>query len=246
MRTLASALACRIAGTRLYGKPMQLLDIERGVSVLDHIIVLLKTVPAISAHVLGIAEGPGNDAFLEVAARHDIHTVRGSEKDVLQRLIQCAEAARATDVFRITTESPFPYFEMIEPVWNRHVSAGNDVTVIDGMPEGTHFEVYTLQALRRSHERGSARHRSELCSLYVREHREEFRVEIVPTVASVQRLDLRLTIDYPEDLIVCRAVYAQLREFAPRIPLERIIQFLDDTPNLRALVKPYTDSVRLY
>jgi len=41
MRKLVAAYACRIAGTRLYGKPLQLLDVERGVSILDHIVAQL-------------------------------------------------------------------------------------------------------------------------------------------------------------------------------------------------------------
>lgn len=246
MRRLAAAYACRIAGSRLYGKPLQLLDVEGGISVLDHMIALAATEPAIAEVVLGVAEGPGNDAFLEVAERHGVRAIRGSERDVLHRLILCGRAANATDVFRVTTESPFFHYEMIQEVWDRHVAQDNDVTVIDGLPEGSHFEIYSMAALERSHERGDERHRSELCSLYVREHRDEFHIEVVPISSDLERMDLRLTIDQPEDLVLCRAVYAHLRELAPRIPLIRIIDFLDGSPELRALVEPYVESVRLY
>jgi spore coat polysaccharide biosynthesis protein SpsF len=246
MRRLVGAFACRIAGSRLYGKPLQLLDIERGVSVLDHMIALARTEPAIAEVVLGIAEGAGNEAFVEVARRQHIQCIRGSEKDVLQRLILCGEAGQATDVFRVTTESPYFYFEMIGDVWQRHVDAKNDVTVIDGLPEGSHFEIYTLEALRRSHQRGDSRHRSELCSLYVREHRDEFRVEVLPIPKGLERMDLRLTIDYPEDLVLCRAVYEKFRALAPRIPLANIVEFLDESAALRALVAPFIHPARLF
>jgi spore coat polysaccharide biosynthesis protein SpsF len=246
MRRLVGAFACRIAGSRLYGKPLQLLDIERGVSVLDHMIALAKTEPSIAEVVLGIAEGVGNDAFVEVARKHAIKSIRGSEKDVLHRLILCGEAGGASDVFRVTTESPFFYYDMIAQVWKHHVDAGNDVTVIDGLPEGSHFEIYSLDALKRSHERGDSRHRSELCSLYVREHREEFRVEVLPIPADLERMDLRLTIDYPEDLVLCRAVYEEFRALAPRIPLPQIVAFLDGKPALKQLVAPFVHPARLF
>lgn len=246
MRRLVGAFACRIAGSRLYGKPLQLLDIERGVSVLDHMIALARTEPSIAEVVLGVAEGAGNEAFVEVARRLGLKCIRGSEKDVLHRLILCGEAGGATDVFRVTTESPYFYYDMIAEVWKRHVDNGNDVTVIDGLPEGSHFEIYSLDALRRSHERGDSRHRSELCSLYVREHREEFRVEVLPIPPSLERMDLRLTIDYPEDLVLCRAVYEKFRALAPRIPLEDIVAFLDGSPALRALVAPFIHPARLF
>jgi len=246
MRKLVAALACRINGARLYGKPLQLLDVERGVSVLGHLIALLRTEPSIGEIVLGVSEGTANAVFHDVARELGIQSISGSEEDVLHRLVLCGEAASATDIFRVTTESPFTYTEPLAAAWARHVSAGNDVTVTDGLPEGSHFEIFTLDTLKRSHARGDRRHRSELCSLYVREHRDEFQIEVLPVPAAVARPDLRLTIDYPEDLVLCRRVYQKLRAHAPRIPLEEIIAVLDADPGTRALVEPYVVSAPLY
>lgn len=239
MRRLVAALACRMEGSRLYGKPLQNLDVEGGVTILGHLVSLIDTVGEIDETVLGVAEGDANVPFIRFAAEKGVRHIVGSERDVLQRLIDCAEASEATDVFRVTTESPFTYFEAIPEAWARHVAQGNDVTTIDGLPEGSHFEIYTLESLRESHERGDERHRSELCSLYVREHREDFRVEVLEIPPGLERLDLRLTVDYPEDLVLCRGVYARLAELAPRIPVERIISYLDESPELVRLVEPY-------
>jgi spore coat polysaccharide biosynthesis protein SpsF len=245
-RKLVASLACRINGSRLYGKPLQLLDIQAGLSVLDHMITMLGTEPSIAAIVLGVSEGTANQVFHDLAASRGLQSIRGDERDVLSRLIKCAEAAGGTDVFRVTTESPFTYVEAIAAAWERHVRNGNDVTVTDGLPDGSNFEIFTLESLQRSHAKGDERHRSELCSLYIREHRDEFKVEIVETPAHLQRGDLRLTIDYPEDLIVCRGVYDALKSFAPRLPLDRIVEVLDAQPRLKALIAPFAQPSRLY
>ena len=50
-----------------------------------------------------------------------------------------------------------------------------------------------------------------------------------------------MTIDYPEDLVLCRAVYQELKNYAPRIPLKQIIDFIDSNPQLKALVDPFVD-----
>lgn len=246
MRTLVAALACRANGKRLYGKPLQLLDIERNISVLEYMVAMLRAQPSISEIVLGVSVGTANEVFHEIARSLGLKSIRGDERDVLQRLIQCGEEAGGTDIFRVTTESPFTYFEAIAEVWRQHCAHGNDATVVDGLPDGCNFEIFTLEALRRSHARGDARHRSELCSLYIREHRNEFQVEVVPVPADLQRGDLRLTIDYPEDLILCRRVHERLASDAPNIPLEKIVAVIDSEPELYALVAPYAASTRLY
>lgn len=243
MRRLVAALACRAGGSRLYGKPLQLLDLERNITVLEHIVSVLRTEPVIGEIVLGVAEGPENEPFHRLARNLGIRSIVGDEIDVLARLIQCGEAGRATDVFRWTTESPFVYFEAIADAWARHCSAGNDVTSPGRVPNGCRFEIIQMQVLRKSHAEGESRHRSELCTLFVREHRDQFRVEVLDAPAAVHRPEVRLTIDYPEDLVLCRRVAEHFRDVTPCIPLARILEFLDIRPDLLALVAPYAQPV---
>ncbi len=245
-RRLVAALACRAGGSRLYGKPLQMLDLERNMSVLDHMIALLRTEPTIDEIVLGVAEGPENEPFHQAARRLGIRSITGDETDVLSRLIQCGEAGGATDVFRTTTESPFTYFEAIEAGWARHCREDNDVTNLAGVPDGSGFEMIKLSALQRCHTNGDSRHRSELCTLYVREHRDEFRVDVLPIPPEVARPELRLTIDYPEDLVICRRIAEHFRDVAPRIPLADILKFLDSRPDLLELVAPYCAPLTWY
>ena len=246
MRRLVAALACRSEGSRLYGKPMQNLDVAAGVTILDHIVDALGTVDCIDEVVLGVSEGAANAAYVEFAEGRGMKSIRGDRDDVLMRLIQCGEAGGATDVFRITSESPYCHYEAVAEAWERHLAHGNDVTTIDPLPDGCHFEIYTLETLRRSHELGDATHRSEACNRYVREHRDDFRVEVLDVPPALARNDLRLTVDNPEDLILCRAVYAELKVHAPRIPLAAIVDFLDRSPELRARTERFVSRKRIW
>jgi spore coat polysaccharide biosynthesis protein SpsF len=240
-RKLVAALACRNQGSRLYGKPLQNLCIEKRITVLDYIISWMKTIPEIDQVVLGIAEGNHNLAFVDYCKDKNIPFITGNEIDVLERLIKCGELEAATDIFRVTSESPFTYYEAIGPAWQDHVEGGFDFTCLDFVPDGSGFEIITLNALQQSHENGSIKHRSELCSLFIRENADGFRMNQIEPPADVKRTDIRLTIDFPEDLVLCRAVYAHFRERAPKIPLNEILQFLDSRPDLKALVDPFID-----
>jgi spore coat polysaccharide biosynthesis protein SpsF len=244
MRKLVAALACRVTGTRLYGKPVQ--NLVNGVTILDQLLATLDCLPEIESKVLGISEGVDNQIFGEYARAKGLPYIFGDEIDVLSRLISCGRIEKATDVFRVTTECPFIWTEPFAEVWRRHVENGNDVTVTDDLPEGTAFEIYTLDALEKSHDLGTSWHRSEGCSRYVREHREDFQVEIVKPSAELARMDLRLTVDYPEDLVVCRRVYEKFADKAPLIPLADIVAFLDDNPEIKDLVAPYVSTKRVW
>ncbi|MBT4764594.1 acylneuraminate cytidylyltransferase [bacterium] len=241
MRKLVAALACRNKGSRLYGKPLQNLDIENGISILDNIVACLKQIPVIDSIVLGIADGIENDVFVEYAQANDISYIRGDEEDVLERLIRCGDLEGATDIFRSTSESPFLYFDLIDEAWTQHVESNNDATFLDDIIDGCGFEILSLDALKISHNEGEDRHRSELCTLYIRENKNQFKLGYIDPPEKLARKDMRLTVDYPEDLVVCRAVYEHFKSFEPNIPLLDVVDFLDRNPQLLSLTSPFCE-----
>lgn len=240
-KKLVVALACRNTGKRLYGKPLQNLDIKNGISILDNIISCLKNIQAIDSIVLGVAEGSENDAFVEYASINQIGCIRGDENDVLSRLIKCGDLDKATDIFRITSESPYPYFDLIDEAWLKHLQNNNDATFLDDVIDGCGFQILSLNALKKSHKEGEKRHRSELCGLYIRENKDKFKIQYITPPEQLLRKDIRLTVDYPEDLIVCRAVYEHFKEFAPNIPLLNVVNFLDKNKQLIKLTSSFCE-----
>ena len=241
MRKLVAVLACRNPGTRLYGKPMQNLDIENGFTILDNIISCLSNFECIETVVLGISEGNDNLALVDYAKANQLSYIIGDEIDVLSRLIQCGDYASATDIFRTTSESPFPYFDMIESMWAKHCKNNNDATFLDDIIDGCGFEIIKLDKLKESHKKGQKKHRSELCTLFIREHEDDFQIQRLYPPEELNRKDLRFTVDYPEDLIVCRAVYEKFKGNAPMIPLLDAVRFLDDNESLKKLIAPYCE-----
>lgn len=240
-RKLISALAVRNQGSRLYGKPLQNLHVQSSKTILSNIIECLNTVDCIDQTVLGIAEGDDNTAFINFAKNNKLEFIEGDEIDVLSRLIACAEKVDASDIFRVTSESPFPSYNSIKDAWDQHLDSNSDATFYDDVVDGCGFEIIKLKALKDSHKNGSSEHRSELCTLYIRENTDNFNLLKIKAPEHYNRKDLRLTVDNPEDLILCKAVYENFIDLAPRIPLDKIIKFLDMNSDLILLTKPFTE-----
>ncbi len=241
MRKLVVALACRNRGSRLYGKPLQNLDIENGINILDNIVACLSNFDCIDSVILGIAKGDENLDFVDYANKKGLGYIIGDETDVLSRLIQCGKSAGATDIFRMTSESPFLYFDMIDSAWKEHIDNDNDATFLDEIIDGCGLEIIKLNVLKESHVRGESRHRSELCTLYIREHANDYKIKKLFPPKELIRKDLRLTVDYPEDLIVCRAIYEKFKGNAPMIPLIEAVQFLDNNESLKQFISPFCE-----
>lgn len=242
-RSLTAVIAVRNKGSRLFGKPLQNLDIENGISILDFILRTLSRLRSIRSIVLAISEGPENRVFIELAAKYGLQFIIGDETDVLRRLIDGLLLSRSTDLFRITSESPFLYWNPVDDAWQEHVRGSFDASFCDNIIDGCGFEIISLDALKASWVNGTARHRSELCSLYIRENLNSFKTRKFHPPALLHRTDLRLTVDYPEDLVVCRAVYNFLQQNnkLDSFDLLEVVDFLDANSVYKSLVSCYTE-----
>ena len=66
---LTLVLACRNSGKRLYGKPLQILDEKKHISVLEFIISKAKKYKFVKSIVLAIASGKQNNIYEEIAKK---------------------------------------------------------------------------------------------------------------------------------------------------------------------------------
>lgn len=233
---LAAVLACRNQSSRLYAKPLQNLDVKKKVSILDYLLHQIRFQKEINDVVLAISDQEENRIYQDMAKKYNIPYVTGDDKDVLARLIRGGELVSAENVFRVTTECPYIYFDNLKELYEHHCKNRMDYSLTSGLPDGAFYEIIRLEALKKSWEQGEPKHRSELCSLYIYEHQKEFKVVQHDCPAEFKRKDMRLTVDWPEDLIVMRQIYEGLK-LSPeeRLDFKRVIGFLDRNPRINGI-----------
>ena len=224
-----AVLACRVGSDRLFAKPLQPVG---DMPILQLIISQLKTSSIVDEIVLAISENPGNEVFENFAIEKNLKFIRGDENDVLKRLIASATFVDADTILRVTTENPFIYWEGIDNLITKHHKGNYDLTTYKNMPLGSSIEIIKLRALELSHKSGSSKHRSELCTLFINQNPKKFKIcRIIEK--GLNRPDIRLTVDTPQDLWVARIIHENLSKNGKPIPLKKIIKFLDHNPQIK-------------
>ena len=228
-KKIAAIIACRVDSERLFGKPLQLID---NYSILHLLIKQLQTSKLLDDIVLAISDKSGNEVFHEFAKQNNIKSISGDDEDVLQRLIDGANYVNADQIFRVTSENPYLYWENIDKIILKHNSGNNDFTYVKDVPIGSGFEIINLDALKKSHLSGKRKHRSELCSLYIRENQKSFKIQSIIPPKKLQCPQIRLTVDTPEDLLVARLIHKSVGSKDNPIPLLNIINFLNSNAEI--------------
>jgi spore coat polysaccharide biosynthesis protein SpsF len=184
--------------------------------------------------VLATTRNKEDDRLEEIARGVGVAAFRGAEDDVLGRHIECARAHAADHVVRVTGDNPLTDLETLELLVGRHTEAGADYTYVPGesLLMGILPEVISLSALERSWERGDSSHRSELVTLYIKEHPEEFRIERAELPHGLFHPELRLTVDEAEDVALMQALFERLQKGRGIVTTREAIALLLKEPRL--------------
>lgn len=203
MRT-AIILQARVSSTRL---PAKALATVGEITLLERCLHRLILANA-GEVILATTTSPEDDALVEIAQRMNARVFRGSTDDVLGRYLGAAGTLDADIVIRATGDNPAVDIEAPVRVCRALERSSADYACEDGLPVGAGVEAITFDALCRSAAAATSAEDREHVTLYLKHRPGAFRVTRRPPPLSLNRPDLRLTIDTREDLDYMRRLFA--------------------------------------
>lgn len=225
------AVSARMRSVRCPGKAVAPLA---GKPLLTHLLERLISLAGESSVVLATSTSEENDVLVELAERSGVRSFRGDEDDVLGRYLALAEHFDAEHLVRVTGDNPLTDLPLIDALVDTHLAADGDYTYVpgDALLMGILSEVVSRRALSTSHRDGEDRHRSELVTLYIKEHKEAFRILTVDLPEDLYRPDYRLTVDEPSDLVLMERIFDRLYRSDSVLQTAAAIRLLDAEPDL--------------
>jgi spore coat polysaccharide biosynthesis protein SpsF len=226
-------VSARMASARCPGKALAPLA---GQPLLEVLLQRMRTARGVAGVALATSRNPENDPLAEVARGQGLPVFRGDEDDVLRRHVECARVLSAAHLVRVTGDNPLTDLETLERLVEVHLAQDAEYTYVpgDALLMGILSEVLAVPALQRAWDRGDARHRSELMTLYIKEHPDEFRIATAPLPEGLYRPAYRLTVDEPEDVRLQQELFARLSRPGHVVTTREAIALMDEDP---ALVK---------
>ncbi|HDS31046.1 MAG TPA: hypothetical protein ENN67_08390 [Firmicutes bacterium] len=228
MNTIAVILA-RTGSTRLHrkafinigGMPMVAHAIRRsrGFSFVD----------SKSGVVAALPLGNSENELAEICVSYSARVFRGSENDVLSRLICAGQSAGADVICRVTADNPLVDKGVVETTWENFVHDDCDYCVMDDTPLGTTAELVKMDALIRAYDLADSDRLKEHPTLAIYENPDRFRMKLVPSPEKWRRPQWRFTIDKEPDLKLVGMIMEKLGLDAS---LDTIVPFLDSNPEI--------------
>ena len=226
-------IQARMASSRLPGKVMK--DLA-GAPALERLFERLRRVKRAPKIVLATSILPGDDVIADyVDATSDIKLWRGPEQDVLRRYADAARHFDLDPIVRITSDCPLLEPALIDDLLALFHATPDcdyaDNVVPRTFPHGFDAQVVSRTALETTDAEAVLPAHREHVLPFVQTQPQRFRHAHL-TAEGPSHADLRITLDYPEDLALIRGIYEALHPTNPTFGLVDILVLRDREPVL--------------
>ena len=237
-------IEARMSSSRLPGKvllpvmdkPLLLLMVER-----------LKNVDFVSDIIIATTENQSDDVIVDLAQKEGIPFYRGSDKDVLGRVLKTAQSFSTNLIIEITGDNPLADPKLVNDLVDCFLKKENDFDIISTdmgyynkdklitFPLGLGGKVFETELLKEVSLKTNHPTDREHVVNYILKNTEIYKCHNFIAKGLYKRPEIRLTMDYEEDYQLIKKIYEYLYKENNNFSFSEVIKFLDANPKLKSI-----------
>lgn len=233
---ICAIVEARMTSTRLPGK---VLLPAAGKPMLELMVERLRRAALLDGIIIATTAKRSDDPIAALAHHLGVGCHRGSEADVMRRVLEAAEIHGVEVIAEITADCPLIDPGVIDAAIRHYLDSGLDYVTTaledDTYPVGIGLQVFSTAVLADAARRTADQADHEHVTLFLYRHPELYRLGNCPAPPHLTDPTLRLTLDTAEDYEVIRRVFEALYPAKPDFTLADILAFMAANPALRAV-----------
>lgn len=231
MRRVAT-IEARMTSSRLPGKILRDLI---GKPLLERLVERARKAKLVDEVVVATTTNPQDDAVESWARKVGISIYRGSEEDVLLRVLEAARFYKADIIVELTGDCPLLDPVLIDQVIDAYLEGDFDYVSNNkerSFARGFDVQVFSRDVLEEVNRLTDDPADHEHVSLYIYEHPERYKLHTLKAPAELFSPDTRLCVDTLDDFQVVESIYKSLYAANPAFDAYAIMNFLKANPEI--------------
>ncbi|MBI4389230.1 MAG: glycosyltransferase family protein [Nitrospinae bacterium] len=225
-------IQARMASTRLPGK---VLLPACGKPMLELLIERMRQCRTVDEVWVATTSNPADQAIVDLCESLGVPCHRGSENNVLQRVLECAVASNAGIIVELTGDNPLldpALVDRMVAIYKQNACDFISNILKPGYPHGMIAQVFSTNLLQKVSDATDDPLDQEHVTRYI--HRNPGRFSLFSLEPATDQIPpgLRLTLDTPEDYKLIKIIFENLYPARPGFSFGDILGFLDARPEL--------------
>lgn len=234
MRTVG-VIEARMGSNRCPGK---VLAEVVGKPLLELIVERLRRSVRIDEVVIATSVEEQDTVIEDLAGRIQVPCYRGSEQDVRLRVLEAVRSVGGELIVQIGADQPFPDWELNDRLVDIYLEGEYDYVANAlelSYPLGIVAQVYSEMTLTETEALSKGRYDRDGTSDYIWQNPDRYRLFNLKAPPELTAPEVRLTVDYPEDLQLIKLIYEHLYPQDPSFTVGDILQLLERRPEWRQI-----------
>lgn len=222
-------IQARMRSTRLPGKIFKKIG---GKPILEWVVDRCKLLNNVSEIIIATTTNEQDDKIVEWCKEQSIPYFRGSETNVLERYVQCAEFYNLDWIIRVTSDCPFLDYKIANEVIKKALQNQEfDLWAIkENWTRGLAIELVKLESLKKITKYSQDELYKEHVTLYLYKDSVNFTKRDFYVPDNRRYPQFRLTVDTHQDFEVCEKIANNFMDSS--IDCQDIFKFLEDNPEI--------------
>jgi spore coat polysaccharide biosynthesis protein SpsF len=212
---IVGTIEARMGSSRSPGKT--LMEIYEGVSLLGLVCRRFRLCRNIDDVYVATTVESQDDPIAEWCTRNSVNYYRGSENNVLDRVVKTSKSAGADAIVQMGADSAYLDFELIDHLVFLYRSGSYDYVCNDlelTYPLGIYGHVVSVAKLSEINgDNGLTDQDREDVISFLLKQPGTYRILNITAPGELSYAQLRLTVDYPEDIEQAQNIYARFNRF---------------------------------
>jgi len=200
-------IEARMGSSRLPGKVMMPIN---KIPMIILLIDRLKQVKYLDKIIVATTKNPNNDKLCGLLKKNRINFFRGSEEDVLNRVLECALKFKVQNIVQITGDCPLIDPEIVSQVIATHKNNKLDFvsnSTIRTYPDGMDVCVFSTKNLIKTSKLTKNKHDLEHVTLFMKRKKKLFNQLNIMAPQSLNLPKLGLTLDECNDYRLINIIF---------------------------------------
>jgi len=242
--SIGATIESRMTSSRFHGKVMEPI---LGIPLLEHLVSRVRASTKIQHITIATTTNASDDVIEQLARRIGVSVFRGSEHDVLGRIVGAATEAGYEVLVRLTGDNPLYCPELIDAMLEFYLENDYDLVANAAMshveqwnerrsfPLGLGIQIVRtciLKRIERTHHDLSSR---EHVTLPILTRPDAYKLGAFHARGRFKKFNrphYRLTVDTREDFHLMTEIFKELYPKKRNFPLSSVIELLDSRPEL--------------
>lgn len=230
-KVVAVIIEVRMTSTRLPGKHLLTCN---GNPMITRLIRRIKAISSVDKIIIATTENSADDVFLEIALKEGVEVFRGSEPDVMGRVLNAAIVNEVDIICEVTGDCPLIDVTQTQEAISFFLQNNFDYlnNALSGLPDGLGCQIFTTNALRTSYNSDITELDKEHVTSHMKRNPDKFVSYYVETPPELCWPELSLSLDEKTDFEVLSGIINELEPQDPLFGTIKIIDFFDAHPEL--------------